>query len=207
MARLGIGGPPQRHRLLKGRVCLKLPAGQHLNLVLATQGNLLPRMDRGPMNPQRSSQCRLGSVVVDGVLLGHDGYSKTCLTRTVKHDQPRNAYAWPMPDNNSINARIKARIEEMGMQQVELAKRVGVSKTAVSLWINETTKFIRPDHLVKIADALGLEIRYLITGQGPRLAKHDPPMDFDNQDMELLRAPPEVKAIFRAILSTSHKQT
>jgi transcriptional regulator with XRE-family HTH domain len=111
-----------------------------------------------------------------------------------------------MPYNNSINARIKARIEEMGMQQVELAKRVGVSKTAVSLWINETTKFIRPEHLVKIADALGLEIRYLITGQGPRLAKNDPPIDFDNQDMELLRAPPEVKAIFRAILSTTHKQ-
>jgi transcriptional regulator with XRE-family HTH domain len=91
------------------------------------------------------------------------------------------------------------------MQQVELARRVGVSKAAVSHWLDGTTKFIRPEHLVSIADALGLELRWLITGRGPRLAKDGPPMDFDNNDMDLLQAPPEVKIIFRHILAATKK--
>lgn len=69
-----------RRRMWKGPVGLKRPSRQNLKLVLATQGDFLPRMDRGPMNPQRPSQGRLGTVESDGVLLGHDAYSKTRLT-------------------------------------------------------------------------------------------------------------------------------
>jgi transcriptional regulator with XRE-family HTH domain len=104
-----------------------------------------------------------------------------------------------------IGQRIAVRLEELGMLPTELASRCGVSRAAVSGWINGTTKNIRNDHLLMVADTLGLEIRWLISGKGPRLAAQAPPVNYDSQDLDLLHAPPEVKAIFRNILTQTQK--
>ena len=92
---------------------------------------------------------------------------------------------------------------ELGMTQAELARRCHIDRSAVNQWLNGSVKNIRPENLVALADALGLEIRWIITGRGPRLAKQDPPMDWDDNDREILSAPSEIKQIFRQILDST----
>ena len=199
-----LGGLGMIRQTGRNPVRLQLAGGKHLKLVLAPLGDRIPPTgDRCPMNTQGPRERRLGAEIQNGFLLAH-GNSKTCLTKPVKHDYARMPYGKGMGEN-SINERIRGRLADLDMQQVELARRVGVSKAAVSHWLDGTTKFIRPEHLVSIADALGLELRWLITGRGPRLAKDGSPMDFDNNDMDLLQAPPEVKIIFRHILAATKK--
>jgi DNA-binding Xre family transcriptional regulator len=71
---------------------------------------------------------------------------------------------------DDITNRINNRLAEIGLLPIELARRCGVTRASVSGWTTGKAKNIRPDHLVAIADAIGLEIRWLITGKGPRLS-------------------------------------
>lgn len=68
-----------------------------------------------------------------------------------------------------LGMRIKARRLELDWKQEELARKAGCSKSAVSQWETGDVKNLQLSRLVKVADALDLEIRYLITGQEPRL--------------------------------------
>ncbi len=190
---------------LRRPVSLEFASRQHFNLVLAANRYAVsPGVDRGTVDAKRPGQRRLTAVVGDRGLLSHDAIGLTCLTSGVKHSQRPSDYAGAMTDT-LIGQRIAVRLEELGMLPTELASRCGVSRAAVSGWINGTTKNIRNDHLLMVADTLGLEIRWLISGKGPRLAAQAPPVNYDSQDLDLLQAPPEVKAIFRNILTHTQK--
>lgn len=69
---------------------------------------------------------------------------------------------------NTIGQRIRAAREAVELDQVQLAKRVGTTKSAVSQWESGATKNVRPDNLLRVADVTGVSIRWLITGTGPR---------------------------------------
>jgi len=73
------------------------------------------------------------------------------------------------PSPNDISDRINARLEEIDMLATRLADHCNVTRAAVTGWTSGNTKHIRPDHLLMIADVLGLELRWLISGKGPRL--------------------------------------
>jgi transcriptional regulator with XRE-family HTH domain len=109
-------------------------------------------------------------------------------------------------DPDTINARIAQRLAEIGMSQAELGRICHVNRSAVNQWISGTVQHIRPDHLVAIADALGLEIRWLITGRGPRLAQRDPPLNWEESDRDIIAAPKEIKQIFHQILASTRQK-
>lgn len=63
-----------------------------------------------------------------------------------------------------INDRIKKRRTELGLSQAALAKKVGVSREAVSQWESGAAKGLRPDNLLACAKALQCNIEWLING-------------------------------------------
>jgi transcriptional regulator with XRE-family HTH domain len=187
-------------------VRLQHTACQNLKLKLAAERDgIPPTVDGGSIHTKRPSKGGLGAVVRDGLLLCHDGIGLTCLTHHVKHNQPMRAYSEGM-DTSDISTRIAQRMAELGMTQAELARRCHIDRSAVNQWLNGSVKNIRPENLVALADALGLEIRWIITGRGPRLAKQDPPMNWDDNDRELLNAPSEIKQIFHKILESTRQK-
>ena len=84
-----------------------------------------------------------------------------------------------------LGRRIQTEREHRGWTQSELGKRCGgasgkgLTKGAVSQWENGTIKNIRLDTFFRLADALGLEARYLATEKGLKYSsrKDDPTLD------------------------------
>lgn len=105
-------------------------------------------------------------------------------------------------ETQTINDRIRQRMADLGISQAELARRCHIDRSAVNQWVKGTVSNIRPDHLLCIADALGIELRWLISGRGPMLARQIP-VDFDNGDLALVTAPKQIKQIFHQILDSS----
>lgn len=69
-----------------------------------------------------------------------------------------------------FETRLKSAREAAGLTQVQAAKALGTYQVTVSRW--ETAKMVPPtERLVKIADALGVHVEWLATGEGPRRKK------------------------------------
>ena len=58
---------------------------------------------------------------------------------------------------DTLEALLKAR----GWSQAELARRVGVSRQAVSLWFRGTEANLQGRHLVRLSEALGVRVEEL----------------------------------------------
>lgn len=72
-------------------------------------------------------------------------------------------------ENSAMNlgARIKRRREELGLQQIDLARRVGISQPSLSNIESGKTKSLRAATLVGLARALKTTTRWIMTGRGP----------------------------------------
>lgn len=66
----------------------------------------------------------------------------------------------------SFSNRLAYALQCKGVRPVELAKFLGVSRAAVSLLLSGQNKGMRPEHLVRTADWLGVRIEWLATGEG-----------------------------------------
>lgn len=66
----------------------------------------------------------------------------------------------------TIGNRIEKVIRDRGLTLEEFAKRLGVSKSAVSKWINDQTKNLKNENLIRIEDEYGVSMRWLIDGHG-----------------------------------------
>ena len=73
----------------------------------------------------------------------------------------------------SSGERIKEAREDLRISQPELAKRVRVTKSAVSQWENGSTKELKAEHLVAVAKALNVSPDWLATGRGPKERNQD----------------------------------
>lgn len=61
-----------------------------------------------------------------------------------------------------MNTRtLRAHLKAGGWSQAELARRIGVSRQAVSLWFKHEQASLRGDHLMSIAKALGVSVQTL----------------------------------------------
>jgi DNA-binding XRE family transcriptional regulator len=67
----------------------------------------------------------------------------------------------------SFGDRVRAARESVGMTQDELARRLGITRPAVSSWEAGSTK-PRLDKIDKLADLLGTTPHYLLNGDGPQ---------------------------------------
>ncbi len=66
-----------------------------------------------------------------------------------------------------IRERIRQAREASGLCCAELARRVGVGRTAAVLWEKEDGTTPSVDHLSVIAIVLGVNFEWLATGRGP----------------------------------------
>lgn len=67
----------------------------------------------------------------------------------------------------NINERIIAKTKELGMSQVELAKRTGLTKGAVNQWFKGISA-PNGENLLRTATALGVSPEWLQTGKESR---------------------------------------
>ena len=67
--------------------------------------------------------------------------------------------------NMELKDRIRKRIVDLGINQSELSKLVGVSKATITFWLNGTNK-LKADNLLALAKALRCSARWLATGEG-----------------------------------------
>lgn len=85
-----------------------------------------------------------------------------------------------------IGDRLRQLIEEAsgrGVDQVALAKQIGVSKGTISNWKNGIVRKIYPENLAAAARVFGVNLVWLITGEGQR----EPPRYASNgTDLDLL---------------------
>lgn len=67
-----------------------------------------------------------------------------------------------------LGARLRWALQQSGHTQQDLARHLGISKSAVSQQVNGDTKEITPKNLFRAARFLGVEPEWLGTGKGPR---------------------------------------
>ena len=97
-------------------------------------------------------------------------HSEAYLSSKVKHTSYRPAYFLGVDDAPKlIGDRIRERREDLGMKPADLSRAAGCSISAVMQWESNKTKNLKLDNLFKIADALGLEARWLAIGTGVKL--------------------------------------
>ena len=59
-------------------------------------------------------------------------------------------------------------MRERGITAAALATAIGVSPAAISLLLSRDSKSMKPENLFAAADFLGVEARWLATGQGDK---------------------------------------
>lgn len=84
------------------------------------------------------------------------------LNLSVKDAAPVVSYAsWPM---ETLGSRIRQLREAKHLTQPQLAELVGVTKSAVSQWENDSTANIKLDVFLRLCDVLGTFPHYLVFG-------------------------------------------
>lgn len=81
----------------------------------------------------------------------------------VKHAGPAHGYDEPM---STMGERIRKLREAHGMTQLDLGKRVGVSKSAVSQWESDSTQNVKLATFLRLCTVLHTDPSYLIYGPG-----------------------------------------
>lgn len=73
---------------------------------------------------------------------------------------------------STLAERLADSMRMAGLSNADLARLVGVTRSAVTHWVNGTSPNVRPEHLFRAADVLNVEARWLATGAGPRTRQH-----------------------------------
>lgn len=121
-----------------------------------------------------------------------------CLTTKDKNTEPRGGYFVNM--SQTITDRINAVMAERKIRPVDLARAVGVKKQTVSDWTSGRTINIKPENLVSLSDFLGVEIRWLASGNGPKTPTARLPDDVQRAAAALASMPKETRAAFVTVV-------
>lgn len=125
-------------------------------------------------------------------------HSQAWLSGLVKHGLI--AMADPV-DMTTIGERIQEAMDAAALDQPALARRIGVSKQAVSAMISGSTKDPTAENVFRIAEATGYEARWIVTGKGPRTKKE---AAMERLDISMLS--PSHQAAIRAALCAFAEQ-
>jgi transcriptional regulator with XRE-family HTH domain len=124
--------------------------------------------------------------------------SQAWLSGWVKHGFPCITDAVGM---STIGERIQEAMTAARLDQPGLARRIGVSKQAISAMISGSTKAPTADNVFRIAEATGFEPKWIVTGKGPR-TKQEAAME--RLDISMLS--PAQQAAIRAALRAFAEQ-
>ena len=67
----------------------------------------------------------------------------------------------------SFSGRLQAAMDAANLNQTELAKKVGLSRSAINQLIQGTSKGMKPENLVAVARALNVRVEWLAIGELP----------------------------------------
>lgn len=84
------------------------------------------------------------------------------LNRIVKDAVPGVSYASSM---ETMGERLRRLRVARGYTQPEFAKLVGVTKSAVSQWEDDSTKNLKLTTLARVLEILGTDLQYLVWGE------------------------------------------
>ena len=71
-----------------------------------------------------------------------------------------------MNNDNMIHIRIRQRMDELSIKQVDIVKATGATKGAVSQWLKEPRN-ISYEFLIPLCKLLRCSVKWLKTGRGP----------------------------------------
>jgi transcriptional regulator with XRE-family HTH domain len=84
------------------------------------------------------------------------------LNPEVKDAVPEVSYADVM---ETMGERLKRLRVARGYTQPEFARLVGVTKSAISQWEDDSTKNLKLTTLARVLDVLGTDLQYLVWGE------------------------------------------
>lgn len=90
-----------------------------------------------------------------------------------------------------LSERIAYVVSQFDGTQVDLANRIGITKSAVGQWKNGHVKNIRPDNLYSLAKATGFSAEWIGTGKG-EMRKPDNLTDEETRLINLFRECPDL---------------
>lgn len=67
----------------------------------------------------------------------------------------------------NFSTRFKFALDKKGISQSELSRRIGVTRGAISFWLNGDVQTVNGNRLITLASALDVDPTWLATGQGP----------------------------------------
>ena len=92
-------------------------------------------------------------------------------------------------DGSTFSERLADAMQEAGITGRALAAAVGVQESSVSQWLSSKIKSLSGEHLFAVADTLGVEARWLLTGRGPRRPRVPPDLsDLTDDQLAALRS-------------------
>lgn len=121
-----------------------------------------PLVDRMTCHANRVGQSRHGAENFNRLSLGHDR-KVSMFTSDCQHVYSASKYPYRM--RKPISERIKELREQKGLTQGELARRLRISRPAISSWESGKTKNLREDNLLAIAREFGITVDELLTGK------------------------------------------
>ena len=87
-----------------------------------------------------------------------------------------------------LGMRIKRRRLELGWNQETLAGKANCTKGAVSQWETGDVKNLQARRLIKVADALDVEVRWLLSGEEPKLRiRQRDPVTYSIEEAEAIK--------------------
>lgn len=69
--------------------------------------------------------------------------------------------------NDSLGARIRSRMDTLGLKQVDLVRAANVSRPTVHAWVNGDVAELKHKHVEAVARVLKCRPRWLTAGTGP----------------------------------------
>ena len=85
---------------------------------------------------------------------------------------------------NTLAERIKHALALRNMNQSQLALKMGLSRSAISLWLSSETKDLSATNALKLAAVLKVNPFWLVLGTGP--IELSASMNFTQDQMQLL---------------------
>ena len=121
------------------------------------------------------------------------------IVRHTLHDNVKHALQVGVHDVGmpTIGDRIAEILrEDPSKKQSALAEACGVTRASVSDWISGKSKTLKPENLVAAADYLGVELRWLANGTGPKHSIYritEAPAKFEIREPENVEVGPNIR--------------
>lgn len=108
-------------------------------------------------------------------------------------------------NQRTLGERLRYALQVRHMKQTDVERVSGVSKQNISNWCRDNVKFVYPEHLIAVTNALAIRPEWLVTGRGPMSYDASSPAEVRDPDFKQLEyvVTEVISALGRRVLSLS----